>query len=54
MQTRRYYNALKGHGATVRMVILPHEAHSYRARESIMHMLWEMVSWLDRWVNPSQ
>ena len=52
MQTRRFYTALKGHGATVRMVLLPHEAHGYRARESIMHMLWEMNSWLERWVGP--
>ncbi len=46
MQTKRFYNALNGHGATVRMVLLPHESHSYQARESIMHMLWEMDSWL--------
>ncbi len=52
MQTRRFYNALQGHGATVRMVLLPHEAHGYQARESIMHMLWEMQSWLERWVAP--
>jgi len=54
MQTRRYYTALKGHGATVRMVLLPHEAHGYRARESIMHMLWEMQSWLSRWVTTTK
>jgi len=54
MQTRRFYNALKGHGATARMVLLPHEGHGYSARESIMHMLWEMVSWLDRWVPPAE
>ena len=46
MQTERFFNALNGHGATVRMVLLPHESHSYQARESIMHMLWEMDTWL--------
>lgn len=47
MQSERFYNALKGHGVTSRLVMLPHESHSYRARESLMHMLWEMVTWLD-------
>jgi len=47
MQSERFYNALKGHGVTCRLVMLPHESHGYRARESLMHMLWEMVTWLD-------
>ncbi len=50
MQSTRFYSALKGHGATVRLVMLPHESHGYRARESVMHMLWEMDSWLERHV----
>jgi dipeptidyl aminopeptidase/acylaminoacyl peptidase len=50
MQSERFYQALKGHGATVRFVLLPHEGHSYRARESIMHMAWEMTRWLERYV----
>jgi dipeptidyl aminopeptidase/acylaminoacyl peptidase len=50
MQSERFYNALKGHGATARLVMLPHESHGYRARESVMHMLWEMTEWLDRYV----
>ena len=50
MQSERYYNALKGHGATARLVMLPAESHGYRAKESIMHMLWEMDSWLDKYV----
>ncbi len=47
MQSERFYGALKGHGAMVRLVMLPHESHGYRARESVMHMLWEMTEWLD-------
>lgn len=50
MQSERYYNALKGHGATARLVMLPLESHGYRARESILHMVWEQVSWLDGYV----
>jgi dipeptidyl aminopeptidase/acylaminoacyl peptidase len=53
IQSERFYNALKGHGATVRYVVLPAESHGYAARESIMHMLWEMNTWLDKHVkNP--
>ena len=50
MQSERMYGALKGHGATVRLVMLPNESHGYRARESVMHMLWEMAAWLDEYV----
>ena len=54
VQSKRYYHALKGHGATTRLVMLPHESHGYRARESIMHMLWETASWLDKYVKKDQ
>ena len=47
IQSERFYAALKGQGATARFTSLPHESHSYRARESLLHMLWEMETWLD-------
>lgn len=47
VQSERFYAALKGHGATVRYVVLPLEAHGYRARESTLHTLAEMINWLD-------
>jgi dipeptidyl aminopeptidase/acylaminoacyl peptidase len=47
LQSERYYAALKGLGATVRWVQLPHEDHGYRARESVGHVLWEMIQWSD-------
>jgi dipeptidyl aminopeptidase/acylaminoacyl peptidase len=50
IQSERYYNALKGHGATTRLVFLPHESHGYAARESILHTLWEMDTWLEKYV----
>ena len=50
VQSKRFYNALKGHGATAKLVMLPHESHGYRARESVMHMLWETANWLDTYV----
>jgi len=54
IQSERLYNALKGHGATARLVMLPHESHGYRGRESVMHMLWEMTEWLDRYVKHTE
>ena len=30
--------------------MLPHEAHGYLARESIEHVLYEMISWFDKYV----
>ena len=50
MQSERFYNALKGLGATARLVMLPHESHGYRARESLLHMLWEEHRWLETYV----
>ncbi len=50
MQSERFFSAVKGHGGKARLVMLPHESHGYRARESIMHMLWEMSNWLEKYV----
>jgi len=50
LQSERFYEALKGLGATVRLVMLPHESHSYRARESVMHVMAESADWLERYV----
>ena len=54
VQSKRYYHALKGHGATAKLVMLPHESHGYRARESVMHMLWETANWLDTYVKKGE
>lgn len=50
VQTERFYNALKGHGATTRFVLLPYESHGYQGKESLLHMLWEMDTWLEKHV----
>jgi dipeptidyl aminopeptidase/acylaminoacyl peptidase len=50
IQSERMYAALKGLGKTVRFVELPHESHGYRARESVLHVLWETQQWLDKYV----
>ncbi|CAN5887256.1 S9 family peptidase [soil metagenome] len=50
IQSERLFNAVKGHGGTVRYVQLPFESHGYAAKENILHMLWEMNEWLDKYV----
>lgn len=50
IQSERLFSALKGQGATVRFVLLPLESHGYAARESVLHMFWEMNNWLETYV----
>jgi dipeptidyl aminopeptidase/acylaminoacyl peptidase len=50
IQSERLYMALKGHGATVRYVTLPYEAHGYAARESVLQTVAEMIDWMDTYV----
>jgi dipeptidyl aminopeptidase/acylaminoacyl peptidase len=47
IQSERLFQALKGTGGRVRYVSLPHEGHGYRARESVLHVVWEMLRWFD-------
>ncbi len=53
LQSARMYMALKGHGATVRYVTLPHESHGYAARESVLHTVAEMLNWANAYLKPS-
>ena len=50
IQSARMYMALKGHGATVRYVTLPHESHGYAARASVLHTVAEMLNWANTYV----
>ena len=50
MQSERFYQALQATGATARLVLLPHESHGYRAKESVLHTLAEMFAWADTYV----
>ena len=47
------YMALKGHGATVRYITLPHESHGYLARESVLHTVAEMLHWARTYLQAS-
>lgn len=50
LQSERLFHAIQGHGGTARLVLLPYEGHGYLARESVLHVLAEMIGWLDRHV----
>jgi dipeptidyl aminopeptidase/acylaminoacyl peptidase len=49
-QSEVFYEAVRGSGGTARLVLLPFEDHGYRAKESIEHVLWEQISWFDKYV----
>jgi dipeptidyl aminopeptidase/acylaminoacyl peptidase len=50
INSERLFAAIKGHGGTVRFVYLPYEAHGYRGRENVLHLLWEENEWLRKYV----
>ncbi len=50
LQSERLFQAIKGLGGKSRLVLLPYESHSYAAKDNIMHMLWEMDTWLEKHV----
>jgi len=50
IQSERLFQAIQGTGGTARLVILPYENHGYVARESVLDMLAEQFSWLERWL----
>jgi len=50
MQSERMFEAIRGVGGTTRLVMLPFESHGYQSLESVQHVLYEMMSWFDRYV----
>ncbi len=50
IQSERLYAAMSGLGGTARLVMLPLEAHGYRAKETTEHVLYEMINWFDKYV----
>jgi dipeptidyl aminopeptidase/acylaminoacyl peptidase len=50
LQSERMFQAIKGNGGVARLVLLPYESHSYVAKENILHMLWEMDEWLNKYL----
>ena len=50
INSERLYAAIKGHGGTVRFVYFPYEAHGYRGKENVLHLLYEQGRWLDKYL----
>jgi dipeptidyl aminopeptidase/acylaminoacyl peptidase len=50
MQSEKLYESLREFGKRVRLCMLPYESHGYTALESTEHVLYEMLSWFDRFV----
>ena len=50
IQSERMYAAIRGNGGTVRLVMLPAEAHGYRGKESMEHVLHEEFAWFDKYL----
>jgi dipeptidyl aminopeptidase/acylaminoacyl peptidase len=54
IQSERMYQAVRGTGGRAKLVMLPHESHSYAARESIEHVVAETIAWFDRYVKAAE
>jgi dipeptidyl aminopeptidase/acylaminoacyl peptidase len=54
IQSERMFNAVKGHGGTVKFVSLPYESHGYAGRENILHTLAEQFEWLEKYVKNAE
>jgi dipeptidyl aminopeptidase/acylaminoacyl peptidase len=50
IQSERMYEAVRGNGGITRLVFLPFEAHGYRGKETIEHVVWEKLTWFDKYV----
>ena len=50
LQSVKLFEAVRGNGGTVRLVMLPHEPHWYTALESNEQEVFEMVTWFDKYV----
>ncbi|MGK2864510.1 MAG: alpha/beta hydrolase family protein, partial [Chitinophagaceae bacterium] len=54
IQSERMFNAIKGHGGTVKYISLPYESHGYAGRENILHTLAEQFTWLEKYVKNAE
>jgi dipeptidyl aminopeptidase/acylaminoacyl peptidase len=50
LQATKLYEAVRGNGGTTRLVMLPYEPHWYTAAESNEQLVYEMLTWFDKYV----
>ena len=50
IQSEKMFEAMRGTGGKVKLVMLPFESHHYASMESTEHVLAEMLEWFDKYV----
>jgi dipeptidyl aminopeptidase/acylaminoacyl peptidase len=50
LQSTQFYEAIRGNGGDVELLLLPWEGHSYRARESVLTTAAHMLGWFDQYL----
>lgn len=50
IQSERLFHAIKGNGGVAKLVKYPYESHGYRARETVLDCIYQMIDWFDRYV----
>lgn len=50
IQSERLFHAIKGNGGVAKLVKYTYESHGYRARETILDCIYQMIEWFDRYV----
>jgi dipeptidyl aminopeptidase/acylaminoacyl peptidase len=50
LQATKLFEAVRGNGGTTRLVMLPYEPHWYAAIESNEQLIYEMLTWFDKYV----
>jgi len=51
MQSKRMYQALVANKKTAKLIMLPYEGHSYKAKENLHLVLAQQSDWLKKWLN---
>jgi dipeptidyl aminopeptidase/acylaminoacyl peptidase len=52
LQSLQFFEAIRGNGGVADLLLLPHEGHTYRARESVLETAAAMLDWFDRYLKP--
>ncbi len=50
IQSERLFSAIKGNGGIAKFVKYPYESHGYRARETVLDCIYQMIEWFDKYV----
>jgi dipeptidyl aminopeptidase/acylaminoacyl peptidase len=54
LQSEKLFEAVRGTGGTVRLLMLPFEQHGYQSREAVEQVLVEQHRWFNRYVKGAE